>query len=152
EVDVVHSANVRHVKEVERFGDGLNVQALAELEALGQTQVERLEAVAELQVITYQRQRAPRERPGVVLVDEGVQLRAFVELAAAGVALNDRDARRAIRELRLNVERHIRGQRVDRRKLESGGQIEHAGEREAMALVIRRRAFFEDQPIGVERP
>jgi hypothetical protein len=53
--------------------------------------------------------------------------------------------------LRLNVERHIRGQRVDRRKLESGGQIEHAGEGEAMALVIRRGAFFEDQPIGVER-
>src|SRR5215470_17470747 len=117
EVGVVHSADVRHVEEVERLGDGLNVQSLAELQALGQTQVERLEAVAKLQVIWRQRQRTSRERLGVVLVDEGVQLRACAELAAAGVALNDRNARPAARQ--SNVDRHVRGQRVDRRNLES---------------------------------
>ena len=79
-----------------------------------------------------------------------VQLGAGLELAAAGVALEGRDARRGVGQ--QDVHRHAGRQAHDRRHQEPGPRLRPRRQREAVALVVRRRAVLEPQVGRIDRP
>ena len=51
-----------------------------------------------------------------------------------------------------DVHRHAGRDRPDRRDADAAGRVPHAGEREAMPLIVRRRAVLAAQVVRIDRP
>ena len=79
----------------------------------------------------------------------GVELGAGLELAPAGVARQRRHARARVGH--EDVHGHAGRERQERRELEAGGQLEGAGEREAVPAVDRARPELALEVVRVDR-
>lgn len=124
-VYVRHAQNIRHVEEIEDFGNRFDLNALAYFEGPRKTHIQRTEVVIEVGVSTYQRERLPAHASArIELPDKRVEFCTGMEQTAARVALQRRDARTSIGQ--NDVHRDPRRQRKDRGQLYSGRQIKHA--------------------------
>ena len=88
--------------------------------------------------------KAAGQASGNSTVDHGVELIAVLDLAADGVARKNRQARAGMRPAK-GVGRNTGAEGVNRRKREAPGHLHEAVQREPVALVSDRVAFFEAQ-------